>query len=71
MEKRGGCEVMFWIALAKAINNLQQGVQAQDDKRKMAAYNTSANLPVDNQAIQFGLNPNENESPKILLKSPY
>ena len=62
---------MFWIALAKAVNSLQQGVQAQDDKRKMAAYNTTATLPVDNQAIQFGLNPNENESPNILLKSPY
>lgn len=62
---------MFWIALAKAINNLHQGVQYQDDKRKMAAYNTSANLPIENQAVQFGLNPNENETPKILLKSPY
>lgn len=62
---------MWWMAIAKAINNLQQGVQAQDDKRKMAAYNTTATLPVDNPAIQFGLNPNENEAPKILLKSPY
>ena len=62
---------MFWVALAKAINNVQQGVQAQDAKRKMAAYNTTATLPVDNPAIQFGLNPEENEAPEILLKSPY
>lgn len=59
---------MWWIALAKAVNNLQSGMRDQDMKRKQTAYNTASSLPIDNKAVQFGLNPDKNKP--IRLQAP-
>ena len=58
---------MFWIALAKAINNVQRGVAEQDAKRKQAAYSTEADLPIENPAVRFGMSPDEEQKTNLLL----
>lgn len=59
---------MWWMALAKAVNDLRSGMRDQDIRRKQAAYNTESSLPIDNKAVQFGLNPDKNKP--ITLQAP-
>ncbi len=58
---------MWQMILAKAIGDVQKGIAAQDAKRKQVAYNTEASLPIDNDAVNFGLNPTEEKRPQLLL----
>lgn len=59
---------MRWKALAKAIQGTQDAMRQQDMRRKQAAYSTEASLPIENEAVQFGMNPSEGKS--MTLKAP-
>lgn len=63
-----GEEIMWWVALAKAIQGTQDAMRQQDMRRKQAAYSTEASLPIENEAVQFGMNPSEGKS--MILKAP-
>lgn len=59
---------MWWMALAKAINDTQDAMRQQDMKRKQAAYSTEASLPIENKAVQFGMDPSQGKP--MTLKAP-
>ena len=59
---------MWWIALAKAIQGTQDAMRQQDARRKQAAYNTEANLPIANESVQFGIDPTKGKP--VTLQAP-
>lgn len=59
---------MWWVALAKAIQGTQDAMRQQDARRKQAAYNTEANLPIANESVQFGIDPTKGKP--VTLQAP-
>lgn len=59
---------MWWMALAKAIQGTQDAMRQQDARRKQAAYNTEANLPIASKSVQFGMDPTKGKP--VTLQAP-
>lgn len=59
---------MWWVALAKAIQDTQDAMRQQDARRKQAAYNTEASLPIANESVQFGIDPTKGKP--VTLQAP-